>query len=282
MMIASRNIFFKAHHQIIKLNKPLQFSSCHFSILHYLFQFSFGAWDLIILKFNFMKRKESIILNHVSAFKNWLKANYSPEQIRKKNFDDAGYPKWDIIESDLEVLFKSTDITTLSKKELDGLIYLIARNWDISNIISWLYKGSPRPFSEIGLSENQFLFLLPYAIASTEEDAKYQFAGAIRFLKDTPNSTRWEYLLKLYDTGKEYTKRTSLYSLFELHYPDIENLVLKSWKNNKDEFHQIGCLDLLFKLESSHLKICLSKAKKFKKYSYLQDWVTELDRKLSL
>lgn len=224
----------------------------------------------------------SNIKQHVEQFETWRKENHSPEQYAKGYTDDPSYPAWNAIDSDLEALFKSGTLEGLSSEEKEGLIYLIARNWDIGNIINWLTISSVEPISYLGCTEADFLHLCSFALNSKEEDAKCQFVKVLPFLKTISKTEIRLLLLDFYHNGKTYTKRMSLFALQAVKYPELEALVQTSWKKETDEFYKIACLNILHALKSNDLKAYVKEAEGYKDYSFLQENVARIKEEANI
>lgn len=218
----------------------------------------------------------STILTHVEQFETWRKENHSPEQYAKGYTDDPSYPLWDAIASDLEALFKRGALEDLSIEEKEGIIYLIARNWDIGNILNWLTISDVEPISYLACSESDFLHLCSFALKSKEEDAKCQFVKVLPFLKSIPKTEITPLLLDFYHNGGTYTKRMSLFALQAVKYPELEALVKASWASQTDEFYKIACLNILHALKSKDLKAYVKEAEGYQDWDFLQENVQRI------
>lgn len=223
----------------------------------------------------------SKIKQHVEQFEAWRKENHSPEQYAKGYTDDPSYPFWNVIDADLETLFKSGTLSDLPREEKEGIIYLIARNWDIGNIINWLTISGAEPISYLSCTEPDFLHLCSMALDSKEEDAKCQFVKVLPFLKTISKTEIRQLLLDFYQSGATYTKRMSLFALQAVKYPELEQLVQDSWANEADEFYKIACLNILHTLKSKHLKSYLKEAEGYKDWSFLQENIDRIKGELS-
>jgi hypothetical protein len=223
----------------------------------------------------------SKIREHVEKFETWRKENHSAEQYAKGYTDDPSYPLWNVIDADLEALFKSGTLKSLSSEDKEGVIYLIARNWDIGNIINWLTISGVEPISYLICTEPDFLHLSSIALDSKEEDAKCQFVKVLPFLKTIPKTEIRQLLLDYYHKGATYTKRMSLFALQAVKYPELEQLVQDSWADEADEFYKIACLNILHTLKSKHLKRYIKEAEGYKDWDFLQENVARIKDELS-
>lgn len=224
----------------------------------------------------------SKIIQHVEQFETWRKENHSPEQYAKGYTDDPSYPSWNMVESDLETLFKSGMLADLSTTEKEGLIYLIARNWDIGSILNWLTISGEEPISYLACSESDFLHLCSFALNSKEEDAKCQFVKVLPFLRSISKVEIRQLLLGFYHNGGTYTKRMSLFALQVVKYPELEELVKKSWANEADEFYKIACLNILHSLKSKDLKKYVKEAEGYKDWGFLQENLERIKEEVNI
>ena len=158
--------------------------------------------------------------NLVLKFRKWVSDNHTDEEIKDNRIDDTGYPNWAEVESYFSEILQSNQLNTLDEEDKINLLYLIARNWDVGNMISWL--SQKRPLSWLGnLSDKDFIDLSKIVVKIDDiefEDAKCQFISSFKkFEKLTPEIE--EILLRTYETASEYVKRLALLSLAKLDYP---------------------------------------------------------------
>lgn len=181
-------------------------------------------------------------LNHeVEKFKTWISQNFSLKQINEGTIDDAGYPEWNEVENLLQRIFEEIDFKSLNDLHLCDIIYIIARNWDVGTVLSWLTEDSK--FSQIGMKEEQFLIIAEYGANSPEWDARFQIAGLLYRVSSTKKVKAIELSLKYYEDKVEFVRRRFLSSLFKLGYSKMHDLLEKSWLNN-EEYERMFCLDL--------------------------------------
>ena len=194
-----------------------------------------------------MTDHKTILKNFVSSFKEWLSANYSPQEIHDLQINDASYPDWRSIEDYFSALLAAKQINQLDDEDLAHLLYLIARHWDIGRMIAWL-SGAPT-LSNLGdLTADDFIILARAVskLNGTEyNDAKSQFAACFEKKFDTLTPEIEEILLDLYHSNEEYTKRLSLLALAKLCYPAIRVLLKQSWETVDEQYHKIGCLQAI-------------------------------------
>lgn len=180
----------------------------------------------------------------VAKFKKWISDNYSEEQIKENLIDDAGYANWDEVENCFKEILKNNQFSSLDNEDKINLLYLIARNWDIGNMISWF--SAERPLSNLGdLADADFIDLAKIVAGLPNfefEEAKFQFASSFKKFEElTPEIE--EILLKIHQTGEEYSSRHALKALAKLGFKDIRDLIKKSWETEEDEFYKIDCLE---------------------------------------
>lgn len=194
-----------------------------------------------------MTDHKTILKNFVSSFKEWLSANYSQQEIRDLQINDASYPEWRSIEDYFSALLAAKQINQLDDEDLAHLLYLIARHWDIGRMIAWLSQAPT--LSNLGdLSADDFIILARAVskLNGTEyNDAKSQFAACFEKKFDTLTPEIEEILLDLYHSNDEYTKRLSLLALAKLGYPAIRVLLKQSWETIDEQYHKIGCLQAI-------------------------------------
>lgn len=86
----------------------------------------------------------------VEKFKNWLSETHTIEEIQEQRTDDCSFPFWNEITELYSTLLDEKLITQLDINDKNNLLYLIARNWDIGNMISWLSSDSNKKLSHLG------------------------------------------------------------------------------------------------------------------------------------
>jgi hypothetical protein len=194
-----------------------------------------------------MTDHKTTLRNFVSAFKEWLSANHSPQEIEDLQIDDTSYPEWRPIENYFSALLAARQIHQLDDEDMAHLLYLIARHWDIGRMIAWL-SNAPA-LSNLGdLQAGDFMILanaLSKLTGSEYNDAKYQFAACFekKIYALTPEIEN--ILLDLYHSNDEYTQRLSLLALAKLGYPAIRVLLKQSWETVEEQYHKMSCLQAI-------------------------------------
>lgn len=227
---------------------------------------------------NKMKSTKTILKEQVKAFRNWWAENYTLEAIKELLTDDPGYPNWLEIEIFFGKLIENKEFVDLDEEDQINLLWLIARNWDLGNMIAWLTKGSQ--LSLMGKMQKTDFVMLSKTLLKLNHpefnDAKSQIVFSFqKFEKLTPEIET--ILLKFYEDEDEYTKRLSLMTLGKLGYHDIKNLINQSWRIIDDEHYKIGCLWVINEniKDNELMKNYLSLADK-EKGEYLKEYVIQL------
>ncbi len=178
-------------------------------------------------------------------FERWARETFSVERVRSGEYDEAGYPGWPSVEDPFARHVATGSLTALADADLRGLLFLIARSWDLGRIIAWLSDGTR--FSNVAeLSEHDTLFLAEASLAFTGSEldgARQQLAtvlGRVQVARDRATSV----LERLYESNDEYTSRMALLSLASLGYPHIVLLLRRSWDAG-GEHQRIACLEVV-------------------------------------
>lgn len=200
-----------------------------------------------------MTKNKEKLRQLVTDFRKWLSGIYTTEEINTLKIDDTGYPKWDEVEHFFSEILAKKLISVFDQEDKINLLYLIARNWDIANMIAWLSNGPQ--LSNLGdLPQEDFIVLAETAVTldgAEFADAKSQIASSFKKLGVLTDEVK-TILLKFYNDKDEYTKRHALMTLGKLGYANIRQLVHQSWQMN-DEHHKAGCLDVVYYLNDPEL-----------------------------
>jgi hypothetical protein len=219
----------------------------------------------------------------VSNFRKWLSDNYSKEDIERNFYDDAGYPYWTEIENYFANLLENKDFPQLDNQDKENLLYLIARNWDIGRMISWLSKG--KQLSNLGeLKDDEFINLANILVtlkSSEFDDAKIQFVSAFeKFDSLTPDIE--SLLLRFYEDNDLDIKGRALLSLGKLKYTKILELLEELWQVD-EEHNKIKCLSLIDEcLKDSDLMMKYLNDVKTTNQEYLSEYTKQLKRKYEI
>lgn len=173
----------------------------------------------------------------VETFRLW--ASDYPQDTRSGEWE-CDYEEWSSLSLAFLSFIENNDPSELTKTEIADLIYVIARDNEIEELIEAVVQN-----------EELFKLLLSNVLHSTEFDAKWQFAVALG--QNTFNPTIAEdALLKLVKDTDEYTSRRALQSLGKIGSSHTENLCIKAWEKNQ-EYQRIMALWVLKEIESKEL-----------------------------
>lgn len=180
-----------------------------------------------------------------ARFERWAQECFSPEQVQRGDYDEAGYPGWSSFEELFARHVAAGSLRALPQSERRDLLFLIARSWDVGRVIAWLSRGAQ--LSNVApLSEHDALLLAEAALGfeGAELDAARQQLAAVLGRIQVARALALDVLLRLYERDDEYTKRLALLSLGSLEHPQIRVLVRRSWAL-ADEHQRIACLEVL-------------------------------------
>lgn len=181
----------------------------------------------------------STIFNiEVEKFRSW--ASRYPEDTRSGEWE-CDYGEWPSLNSAFLNFIESKSPAELSETEITDLLYIIARDNEIEDLIE-----------AVALKRELFVLLLSHVIDSAENDAKWQFAVAIG--QNTLNQNLAEdALLKLVNDAHEYTSRMALRSLGKIGSSKTETLCKRAWETNH-EYQRIMALWVLKEIDSEELQ----------------------------
>lgn len=177
----------------------------------------------------------------------WARAEVGAEKTASLDFDECGYPNsgWSEIEAEFKDHISAQSFSKLGAADLDGLLYLIARSWDLGRMIAW--HGQLGILSNLGpLSKTDALVLAEAAEKAKGreyDDAKYQFAAILPNVSISDPRVH-DVLLRFFESGDMYVRRTALTSLAKIAHPRTRELIEILW-NTGDEFARITCLSVI-------------------------------------
>lgn len=214
----------------------------------------------------------------VTEYRQWLKANFSIKEIDQNLTDESAYPQWQDIESFFKELIEAKKLDLLDEEDLNNLLYLIARNEENGRLIAW-FSNAEQLSNIVNLENADFLKLAQIASRCTHNDytaAKYQFAAAFRKFHHLTVEIE-AILLRFFDDSDEYTRRQSLISLAKFKYPQIQELLKRSWEQEEDEHHKMACLFAIdeYLKDANLMRYYLALAEK-EKGQYLTAFIRQL------
>lgn len=190
---------------------------------------------------------KTALSNTVSQFRKWRSDNFSKEEIATNTCDDGAYPGWRKIEDLFKEISKPENFSTLERDDLENVLYLVGRNFDIGSLLHFYDNDEPITPGNVLLQEH-FLQLAKAATAVSGpgyDDAKSVVAACFQKLDHLSHEAE-EILLALYNDDHEYTKRMALLSLGKLGYGQIRTLLAQSWEI-QDQWHKMACLSVVHK-----------------------------------
>lgn len=219
----------------------------------------------------------------VQDFRKWLSDNFSDEEIKDDRVNSTNYENWKQIEDYFAILLKEDKLKSLDEEDRENLLYLIGRNWDIGRMLAWLSPNAPLSYCG-ELKQSDFITLTKTVKNLHEpefQDAKSQIIVSFQKFPQLTDEIK-NILLDMYESGDEYTKRTSMQTLGKLGYSDIRALVERSWREQEDEHHRIMCLQVIkdfvrdVELLNKYLQIAELDSR-----PYISHYVQELKKKTS-
>jgi hypothetical protein len=183
------------------------------------------------------KHMVSNLKHEIDKFKAW--ADAYPEETRSGEWE-CDYSDWNSLSEAFNELISTKAPSDLSEGDIDNIIFSIARDNEIEDLISYLAENI-----------DMFTYLLPYVVKSSESDAKWQFAvtlGSEAAFSDVAEET----LLQLVSDPDEYTSRRALQSLGKVKSHHTEKYCIKAWASDH-EYQRIMALWVLKDIGSSYL-----------------------------
>ncbi len=166
------------------------------------------------------------IAKEVERFKLW--ASTVPAHRRSAEWE-CDYPNWNELKRTI-FDFMETGYSQWSKKDIDDIMYAIARDNECNLLIEKLSADKPL-----------LLFLATKAINSEEKDAKWQFAEALGELPVDYKNNAEELLLIFVNDQDEYVSRRALIALGRIKSSHAGALAERAW-NSGLEYQKIAAL----------------------------------------
>ncbi|MCP4582912.1 MAG: HEAT repeat domain-containing protein [candidate division Zixibacteria bacterium] len=153
---------------------------------------------------------------------------------------ECDYQDWPALNRAFLALISEKYPTVLSKTEIDDLIYVIARDNEMEELIE-----------EVASYPKLFELLLQNVLKSNERDAKWQFAVSLG-KKILNKNVAENALLQLVEDSDEYVSRMALQSLGKIHSTHAEALCKRAWDSDH-EYQRIMALWVLKEIGSNEL-----------------------------
>ncbi len=181
----------------------------------------------------------------VSRYKAWAEEYFNPKRSAEWECD---YPEWESLYASVGEVIK-TSRSNWSSQQVEDLLYAIARDNEAERIIE-----------EVAEDPAALLSLARAAVASSEHDAKWQFAAALGEIPGDGRKAAEALLLILVEDRDEYVSRRSLLALGRLKSAQAEALAERAW-NSGNEYQRAAALAVLKDLDSAKLERYLDLAR---------------------
>lgn len=179
----------------------------------------------------------------IDKFDHWAQSQYDIPQDDIGGEWECNYEHWDKICTAFERFILNTDPKLWTKKEKERLLYIIARDNELEDLVSIL-------------SEQALIILTEESILVGHRDDKWQLATQLYKLSD--KQLALAFLEDLVDDEDEYVNRRSLMELAKLHSDKIEIYANLFWTRNKygemDEYQKMAVLHSLEAVNSKQLE----------------------------
>jgi len=186
----------------------------------------------------------SILEAEVTRFRSWAEVYPAAERYGEWECD---YDEWMPLYEAFARFVAAIPCTEWDRPTVDLLVYIIARDWDIGQLVYYVEQDP----------EN-LLCLAGWVRTFSEDDARWQLAAA---LGRTPlPAARVDPLLIDYARDEnEYVRRRALLALGERRSPAVEDLVDAAWDTN-EEYQRMATLEALYTSGSTRLQEFLARA----------------------
>ena len=172
-----------------------------------------------------------------NKFRAW--ADTYPNESRFGEWE-CDYDNWPALNRAFLTLVSEKDPTNLSKSEINDLIYVIARDNEMEELIE-----------KVASNAELFKLLLQNVLISNESDAKWQFAVFLgKGVLD--KYVAEDALLQLVEDANEYVSRMALQALGRIRSNHAEALCKRAW-DSKHEYQRIMALWVLKEINSKEL-----------------------------
>lgn len=179
----------------------------------------------------------TILTIEANRFRAW--ADKYPKDSRSGEWE-CDYDNWPALNRAFLTLVSEKDPAKLSKSDINDLIYVIARDNEMEELIE-----------EVASNSELFELLLKNVLISNESDAKWQFAISLgKGVLD--KNVAEDALLQLVEDANEYVSRMALQALGRIRSKHAEALCKKAW-DSKHEYQRIMALWVLKEIKSKEL-----------------------------
>ena len=185
-----------------------------------------------------------LLRDEVRKFKAW--AEMCPVETRAAGWE-CDYDGWEGLRAAALALLSSGSPDHWSPADVDDLLYVIARDNEMENLID---QAANMP--------ETFLRLAELSLKSSESDARWQFAARLGNLH-AHKAQGETILLHLADDQNEYVARRALLALGELRSDATEALAERAWSTGL-EYQRMAALTVLAQIGSIKLDDYIERA----------------------
>lgn len=190
-----------------------------------------------------------VLQDEMARYRAWADASGVPPEQQSGEWS-SGYPGWDRINTAFDHFVAVSSWQEWGEATIAFLLYAIARDGENRYLVRALAR---RP--------DDLLYLAELAVASPEQDARWQFAAELgRLDSELPRVERL--LLRYVRDEEEYVRRIALMSLADIGSSRAEALALAMWEDGNmwQEYGRIAALYALWKVRSPQLERYLALA----------------------
>ena len=181
------------------------------------------------------------IFTEIEKFKKWAEAYSDIHQDERGGEWECDYSDWPIIWTEFEAFLNDSHYKNWTDKEINNLLYIIARDNECNSIIE-LLSEKPKTLE----------FIAKEGLNFSSHDTKWQI---VEMLYKLDNKSEAEQLLEQYiKQNIEYVSRMAIKSLGLLKSSLTEKYCEQAWNWNQDdpmsEYQRMMALTVLFEYES--------------------------------
>lgn len=182
----------------------------------------------------------------IGQFKKWAEG-----ESKQSGEWESYYEEWGSLYQSVQEFIASNSCGAWTPKEIDELLYILARDNECGIIIDLLRDTRPE----------SILFLAGKAVQSKERDAKWQLAAALGEMP-MANNTFELLLLDFVNDEDEYVRRQAVKALARIGSPQTELLALREWERESEsqQWARMNVLWCLKRIRSPYLDEFLEKA----------------------
>jgi hypothetical protein len=177
------------------------------------------------------------LVEFVDIFKKWINQNYS-NRSSNAGADLIYFPDdfWGVIYTYVGAIF-DRGLQNCSTKDLENILYLIARNYRISKLLNWQLNST---LSKVGnLSETDFLLLAQTTQNLNCEEYDDAYRQIITILKTYHSNRFLEFIPKFmdkayYSTKCNFVKIKALSHFVSIYHPNYPTMIKEAWTTGNE------------------------------------------------